>query len=172
MCSRDVYRERTGYSRRRLTIVFRRETNRRFDNARRAYELSNMSRASIQPPRYAESWKARWKRRQKKSTKSRRLIQARLADRIKPIRLSLLKARIRFLYGLPAPIHPLYRKLPLFRYITLCTRTLRGKRAIKAIMNNFKPLSGCWSTRVGITIIVPLFINPTRYSFNGYRKNI
>lgn len=62
----------------------------------RAYELSNMSRGFYSVASICrESVKGSWKRR-KKRPGSLRLIQARLADRIKPIRLPPLKSRIRF----------------------------------------------------------------------------
>lgn len=75
----------------------------------REYELSNMSRASIQPARYTESRENLMKAKEKRMV-GLRLIQTRLPDRIKPIRLDPLESRIGFL----CLAHLRFRLIPPF----------------------------------------------------------
>lgn len=100
----------------------------------RAYELSNMSRASIQPARYTESRENLMKAKEKRMV-GLRLIQTRLPDRIKPIRLDPLESRIGFFVSRASPL-PTYSSLSfkstvsrniLLIYEYIPSRELSGK---------------------------------------------
>lgn len=85
----------------------------------RAYELSNMSRASIQPARYTESRENLMKAKEKRMV-GLRLIQTRLPDRIKPIRLDPLESRIGFL----CLAHLRFRLIPPLSFKSTVSRNI------------------------------------------------